>query len=76
MDIYKDPHKPDCIFLRVGVSTIRWSRVNGEWIAESADLPKQRQSVEFNELPEDLKEEVLASSVRAKTLDSSNGVSR
>ena len=59
-------------FVRKSATTkaISWEMKAGRWVNEPAALPEASASVPFAELPEDLREEMLAFVARAEALGS------
>lgn len=54
--------------MRAGSGVLHWQRDEGAWIAERAELPAGAQSISFDAVPEDLREEIIAIAVRTKAV--------
>ena len=52
---------------------LRWYRDVDCWLTEPADLPKPAQSLSADQVPDDLREELLAFVVRAETMGGAMG---
>ena len=48
--------------------SVVWRLEGGAWMCEKAEVPSQAQPAEFVELPEVLREEVLAMAARAEAI--------
>lgn len=73
MKLYRDEGENGQIYVRMGTSVQRWNRSAAGWVAERAELPATAQPLEFAELPDDLREEVLAAAVRAAAIGVGRG---
>ncbi len=49
--------------------SVVWRLEGGAWMCEKAAVPSQAEPAEFGELPEGLREEVLALSARAQAIN-------
>lgn len=50
------------------VPCLRWHREEGHWRSEPVDLPKAAQTISVEQIPDDLREELLAFVVRADAM--------
>lgn len=73
MKLYRDEGQDGAIYVRMGTSVQRWNHSAAGWVAERAELPATAQPLEFAELPDDLREEVLAAAVRAEAIGVGRG---
>ena len=61
-------------FIRLGNGlVIRWCRAEEEWNKSRADLPGGARQIDFADLPEALREEVMAVLTRAAAMQGSMG---
>jgi|TARA_B100001964_G_C14172280_1_gene572067 hypothetical protein len=61
-------------FYLIGAGTtpcLRWYRDAGRWMSEPTQLPQPAASVALDEVPDDLREELLAFVVRADAMGAS-----
>ncbi|MFP6589739.1 MAG: hypothetical protein VCE12_04370 [Candidatus Latescibacterota bacterium] len=62
-------HAEDIYLTGAGATPcLRWYRDAGRWMAEPVDLPDPATSVTVDEVPDDLREELLAFVVRASAM--------
>ena len=68
MKLYRDESGSNSIYLRTGGSVLHWRQVEGAWIAERAELPAGATHIDFDVVPDDLREEIIAAVVRSKAV--------
>ena len=68
MKLYKDESGSNSIYLRTGGSVLHWRQVEGAWIAERVELPAGATHIDFDVVPDDLREEIIAAVVRSKAV--------
>jgi hypothetical protein len=47
---------------------LRWHRQDGSWLSEPAELPESATKLHIDQVPEDLREELMAFVVRADAM--------
>ncbi|MEE3232910.1 MAG: hypothetical protein VX294_01980 [Candidatus Latescibacterota bacterium] len=75
MNLYRTPQDPEDIYYKLGESILRWYRGSVGWLAEPSELPASREKLDFKDIPQDLQEEIMAVSIRLRTINvsSNNG---
>jgi len=72
MNLYRTPWDPEDVYCKLGESILRWNRGSGSWLAEPSELPEGREKLDFKDVPQDLQEELMAVSIRLKTINASS----
>lgn len=73
MKLYRDIRDESAFYSRAGSGVLRWKRQDGGWVAERGALPDDALGIEFDVLPDDLREEVIAAAVRAQAVGMGGG---
>lgn len=68
MKLYRDGRDEGAFYSRVGSGVLHWKRQADGWIAQRAALPDDAFNIEFDAIPDDLREEVIAAAVRAQAV--------
>lgn len=69
MNIYKTSTGSEDIYCELGENTLRWYRTSMSWLSESCELPAIRKKIDFQDVPQELQEEIMAISIRSKTIN-------
>ena len=69
MNIYKTSTGSEDIYCELGENTLRWYRKSMGWLSESCELPAIRKKIDFQDVPQELQEEIMAISIRSKTIN-------
>lgn len=68
MKLYRDCRDESAFYSRTGSSVLHWEKQDSGWVAARATLPDDALQIEFDGLPDDLREEVIAAAVRAQAV--------
>tara|TARA_B100000902_G_C27013889_1_gene766169 strand:+ start:359 stop:598 length:240 start_codon:yes stop_codon:yes gene_type:complete len=69
MNIYKTTKESEDIYCEFGENTLRWYRKSMGWLSESCELPAIRINIDFQDVPQELQEEIMAISIRSETIN-------
>ena len=72
MNLYRTPQYPEDVYCKLGESILRWHCGSGIWLAEPSELPESREKIDFKDVSQDLQEELMAVSIRLKTINASS----
>ena len=68
MNIYRTAKESEDVYCELGENTLRWYCKSMGWLSESCELPAIRKKIDFQEVPHELQEEIMAISIRLQNL--------